>query len=166
MPKGTGRAPRLSQSMLALGVFFLVCMIIAVVSGLLIAPAVATWYPTLIKPSFTPPTWLFAPVWITLYVMIAIAGWRVWVWAGFGRGARALAVYAIQLLLNFGWSFLFFGTHAIGLGLIGIIALLGAIAWTIYEFAQIDRIATLLLVPYLAWVSFAALLNAAIFFLN
>ncbi len=166
MPKGIGHTPRLTRSMFALGAFLAVCMFIAAINGLLTAPAITVWYPTLVKPFFTPPNWLFAPVWFVLYLMIAIAGWRIWVWAGFGRGARALAVYAIQLLLNFGWVFLFFGVHAIGLGLVGIFALLAAIAWTMYEFARIDRVAALLLVPYAAWVAFAALLNGAIYFLN
>ena len=74
-----------------------VCMFIAAINGLPTAPAITVWCPTLVKPFFTPPNWLFAPVWFVLYLMIAIAGWRIWVWAGFGRGARALAVYAIQL---------------------------------------------------------------------
>jgi tryptophan-rich sensory protein len=121
------------------------------------------WYPTLNKPSWTPPSWLFGPVWTALYVLMAVAAWLVWK-QGAARGAMIL--FGAQLLLNLAWSFLFFGARSPGLGLIEIVVMWLAVAATIFAFALKSRLAALLMVPYIAWVSFATALNAAIFMLN
>lgn len=122
------------------------------------------WYAGLAKPPWTPPNWVFAPVWTLLYVMIAVAGWRAWLKAGVA--SLPLALWALQMIFNGAWSWLFFGRHEIGLALADLnamwIALLGFIAAT----WRIDRPAALLFLPYLAWVGYAGALNAAIWRLN
>ena len=121
------------------------------------------WYTDLVKPSFNPPDWLFAPVWAMLYVLIGIAGWRVWNDGELG-GAR---VWWLQLFLNFAWPPLFFAAHWTGLGLVVILALLGVIVWFVVLTARGgDRVSAALFVPYVAWVAYASLLNGAIWWLN
>ena len=121
------------------------------------------WYGGLIKPSFNPPDWVFAPVWTLLYLLIAIAGWRTW-----QRNSRSAAMTAwfIQLGLNFIWSPVFFGAHRIGLALAIIVALLAAILSFIATAWSRDHLASWLFVPYAAWVAFATVLNAAVWRLN
>jgi translocator protein len=143
--------------------FVAVCLSVGALAGLVTAPAVADWYPTLVKPFWRPPNWLFAPVWTILYLMMAIAAWLVW---KAGHSRAALLLWAGQLLLNFAWSFLFFGARSPGLGLIDIVALWLAIAATIFAFSFKSRLAAALMLPYLCWVSFALALNASIFMLN
>jgi translocator protein len=143
--------------------FIALCMAVGVGAGLVTAPAVLEWYPTLNKPSWTPPSWLFAPAWTVLYILMAIAAWLVW---KAGNAKAALTLFFAQLLLNFAWSVLFFGARSPGLGLIDVAAMWLAIAATIFAFAFKSRLAAFLMVPYLCWVSFAAALNAAIFMLN
>jgi len=128
---------------------------------------VRTWYPTLVQPSFAPPSWVFGPVWTTLYIMMGVASWLVWR-SGAGRPEVriALGLYAAQLVLNLAWSWLFFGLRMPGLALVEILALLALILWTIARFAPISRPAAWLLAPYAAWVSFASLLNGAYWWLN
>ena len=125
-------------------------------------PSIPGWYAGLHKPSFNPPNWLFAPVWTTLYVLMAVAAWRTWRKAG----VRPLGLYALQLALNGAWSFIFFGAHAIGLALAEIVLLMVLVLAAMWRFWRTDRIAGLLFVPYAGWVLFAGLLNAAIWRLN
>jgi translocator protein len=143
--------------------FIALCMAVGIGAGLVTAPAVLEWYPTLNKPSWTPPSWLFAPAWTVLYILMAVAAWLVW---KAGNAKPALTLFFAQLLLNFAWSVLFFGARSPGLGLIDVAAMWLAIAATIFAFAFKSRLAAFLMVPYLCWVSFAAALNAAIFMLN
>jgi len=124
------------------------------------------WYTALPKPPWTPPPWLFGPVWTALYLMMAIAAWLVWRERKHRRVGPALAAYGAQLLLNSLWSWLFFGLHQIGLALVDILALLIAIAATIALFWPISRRAAWLLVPYLVWVVYASTLNGGIWFLT
>lgn len=146
--------------------FLVICLGISVAGGAATASSVGTWYQTLQKPSFNPPNWLFAPVWTALYIMIAVAGWRVWRAHGL-RGARAaMALFAVQLALNLAWSFLFFGYRMIGAALIEIILLLMAILVTTVLFWKRDRLAGMLFVPYAGWVAFATILNFALWRLN
>ena len=148
----------------ALAGFLLLTLSVAASAALATEPDVTGWYRTLVKPAFNPPNWVFAPVWTTLYVLMAIAAWRVWKAAG--MFASAMALFLVQLALNCAWSFVFFHFHQIGLALCNILALLIAIVLTTISFWHIDRPAGILFVPYLAWVSFATLLNAALYKLN
>ena len=120
------------------------------------------WYAGLVKPSFNPPDWIFAPVWTILYVLIALAGWRVW-----DRGLTApQQFWWAQLVLNFLWSPSFFGFQQMGLALVVIVLLLISIIGFITVSWNADRTAALLFIPYLAWVAFATLLNASLYWLN
>jgi tryptophan-rich sensory protein len=126
-------------------------------------PSIPTWYAGLTKPSFNPPNWVFAPVWTTLYVLMGIAAARVWKQTGFGLGIQ---FWGAQLVLNFLWSAIFFWQHRIGLALADMAALWLLILATLVLFWRRDRLAGLLFVPYLAWVSFAFALNLSIWQLN
>lgn len=143
---------------------FIAACTLAAATGAVIRPGV--WYERLVKPDWRPPNWLFAPVWSLLYLMIAASGWLVWREAGIAGGAGPLGLYAVQLLLNAAWTPVFFGLHRIGLGFATLVALWVAIAATIAAFFPVSVTAALLLVPYLAWASFAAALNFAIWRLN
>ena len=140
---------------------FLLLVFGAAALGALFKPG--EWHAALAKPSWNPPNWLFAPVWTVLYLMIGVSGWLVWQRAGLGA---AMGLYAVQLLLNAAWSWLFFGRHAIGLALVDIVVLLAAIVATIAAFLPISSVAAGLLVPYALWVTFATALNASIWRLN
>ncbi len=124
------------------------------------------WYRTLEKPFFNPPNWIFGPVWTILYAAMAVAAWIVWREQGRVNVAKALAAYGVQLVLNTAWSWLFFGRHHIGLALVDIALLWFAIIATMLLFWRVTRTAAMLLVPYLMWVSFAALLNLRFWQLN
>ena len=151
---------------LGFAVFLALCLAVSAIGGAATASSVGTWYQALAKPSFNPPDWLFAPVWTTLYFMMAIAAWRVWRRDGL-RGARwALTLFGLQLALNLCWSIVFFGLRSIGGALVEIAVLLLAIVATTVVFWQRDRVAGMLFVPYAAWVAFAAVLNAALLRLN
>ena len=139
-------------------------LLVTVGGGGLIGLSVETggWYAELIKPSFNPPDWVFGPVWGTLYILIGIAGWRVW------RAGEATAqkLWWTQLALNFVWPPIFFAAHLLGLGLVVILALVAAIVVFIAQTWQRERASALLFLPYLAWVAYATLLNAALWWLN
>jgi len=124
------------------------------------------WYQALDKPSWTPASWLFGPVWTTLYILMGVAVWLVWRQPETRFRNGAIALYLIQLALNAVWSFIFFGWHWIGLAFADILILWLAIAATIGVFARIRRLAGMLMLPYLAWVSYAAALNGAIWLRN
>ena len=121
------------------------------------------WYAGLAKPSFNPPNWLFAPVWSTLYILIAIAGWLVW---SRDRAGAAMTLWWVQLVLNFLWSPAFFAFHSIGLALVIVALLLGVIWGFVFLEARRAPWAALLFVPYGLWVGFATVLNAALWMLN
>lgn len=157
---------KIVESILGLVVALTLTLGIGLAGGLATASSVTTWYPALAKPAWTPPDWLFGPVWIVLYTMMGIAAWLVWLRAEEGRASFPLLLYALQLLLNAGWSLLFFGFRSPGLALADIALLWLAIAATLCAFARIRGWAALLLAPYLAWVSFAAALNLAIWLMN
>lgn len=145
-----------------------VCEGVGALAGWATQTSVDTWYPTLTKPWFTPPDWLFAPAWITLYAMMGVAVAYVWMNRTAGRSTRrwALGAFGVQLALNLAWSIVFFGGQSIGGGLLVITALWGAIAWTIERFARVHTVAAGLLVPYLLWVTYAAALNVGLAILN
>jgi translocator protein len=130
-------------------------------------PQIKGWYAGLIKPSFNPPNWVFGPVWTVLFVMMAYAAYRIWQTEAETPGrTRALTVFYVQLTLNAAWSAVFFGLQNPAGGVIVILLLLTMIIVTIMQFRRLDGIAALLLVPYAAWVSFATILNIAIWWLN
>jgi len=144
----------------------LLCELAGIVPAILTAEDVATWYPTLVRPDFTPPDSLFGPVWTTLYLLMGVALYLVWR-SDRGRVRRvALAAFGVQLVLNAAWSLVFFGSRAIFGGLVVIVALLAVILATMALFARIDRRAAALLVPYLLWVGFATALNYELWRLN
>lgn len=124
------------------------------------------WYEGLNKPAWNPPSWVFAPVWTLLYLLIGVAGYLAWIASAKGARFTPFALYAIQLVLNALWTPLFFGLHSPGLALLVMLALLVALTLNIIVFYMINKIAGYLLLPYLAWVAFAALLNGAILVLN
>lgn len=146
--------------------FVAACLAVGAIGGAVTATSVGTWYQQLRKPSFNPPNWVFAPVWTALYIAMAVAAWRVWRARGLEGARSALVLFALQLALNLGWSILFFGLRQIGLALIEILILLATLVATTLAFRRIDGIAALLLVPYVAWVSFATVLTAAVWRLN
>ena len=121
------------------------------------------WYAGLVKPVFNPPNWVFGPAWSILYILIAIAGWRLW---ENHRSSDAMKIWWVSLALNFMWSPAFFGIESISLALVVVIAMLLSIAAFIAKAWNLDRLAAWLFVPYAAWVSFATLLNASIWWLN
>ena len=129
-------------------------------------PAVESWYPTLVKPWFSPPNELFAPVWTLLYLLMGLASYLVWRSKPSKTRDYALEVYGIQLVANYLWSVIFFGLRSPLLGLVTISVLWFLIVWTMTLFWKHSRTAVYLLVPYLLWVSFATALNGAIFALN
>lgn len=153
-------------SLLVLAGIIVVCLVIGYVGSIFTTPKIDDWYATLQKPSFNPPSWVFGPVWTVLYIAMAVAAWLAWRGAG-GRVLSAPAtLFAVQLALNLAWSIAFFGAESPALGLAVIAALWIVIAGTIAAFWSLSRTGALLLVPYLAWVSFASLLNFEIWRLN
>ena len=148
---------------LALGCLMMVCFVAAAMGGLFMP---AEWYATLKKPSWNPPGWIFGPVWTALYTMMAVAAWLVWQRGGFAAQRRPLGLFLVQLTLNAAWTPLFFGLHRPGLAFAEIVCLWLAIAATMVAFSPLSRAAAWLLAPYLAWVSFAAALNFALWRLN
>ncbi len=129
--------------------------------------AIPNWYATLAKPALNPPGWVFGPVWVTLYALMGVAAFLVWR-EGLGRKdvRKALSVFIIQLTLNASWSIVFFGLQSPVWALVNIALMWLAIVWTMILFFRISKPAMFLLVPYVAWVSFAAYLNYSIWILN
>ena len=126
-----------------------------------------SWYQQIQRPEWNPPNWIFGPVWTTLYVLMGIAFYLVWKAEAPQKLKRpAMLFWALQMILNFFWSFIFFGQHQIGLAFAEIIILWLMILLTIFAFARINKLAAWLMVPYISWVSFATLLNYAIWQLN
>lgn len=154
------------RDLLALAGFVALCLAVAAAGGAVTSTSVDTWYAALEKPAFNPPDWVFGPVWTVLYLMMALAAWRVWRLAGERDVRAALGLWALQLALNLTWSYVFFGARMIGAALAEIAVLLVAIVATLALFWRLDRIAGALLVPYAAWVAFALVLNAALWRLN
>lgn len=143
------------------------CLLTGLLGSLVTADSVSTWYAELTRPSFTPPDWTFGVVWPILYVMMGISAFLVW---NKGIGQKkvriALSIFAFHLLLNGLWTPIFFGLNMLLLALIEIIMLWAALLTTILYFRKISKPAALLLLPYLLWLSFAVILNAAFWLLN
>lgn len=162
------KAPTPSSSQQAIGLFIAIaiCFAAAGLGGLVTTPHIPGWYATLAKPTWNPPAWIFGPVWSLLYLMMAVAVWLVWRQAGIAAAKLPLGLFAVQLTLNSLWSVLFFGLHSPGAAAAEILLLWAAILATLITFWQRSKLAGWLLVPYLAWVSFAAVLNVTICRLN
>jgi tryptophan-rich sensory protein len=154
------------QQIVVLVAFIVLCLAVGGVGSYATLPEIPTWYATLAKPSFNPPNWIFGPVWTTLYILMALAAWLVWRTAGWPGAAGALGLFLFQLALNLAWSFIFFAWHRLGLALVEVLVLLAAIVATALAFRRHSRLAALLLIPYICWVTFASLLNAMIWRLN
>ncbi|MBE7177049.1 MAG: tryptophan-rich sensory protein [Mucilaginibacter polytrichastri] len=155
-----------SSNLPALFLLLAVNLCIGYVASLYTRPEIAGWYAAVHKPLFNPPNGLFAPVWTVLYIVIAVSGWLVWLQRHHAAYPAARNLYTIQLLLNFSWSIVFFGQHSISGGLVVILLLDLMIVLTMIRFFRIDFAAGWLLVPYLAWVCFASVLNFSIYLLN
>ncbi len=142
-------------------------MSIGGIAGYFTSSSVDGWFTTIVKPSFNPPNWLFAPVWTALYIMMGIAFYIVWISDADKKTKNtAILIYAFQLVANFLWSFIFFYTQQPGWALVDIGLMWILILLTIFQFGKISSAAAWLLVPYICWVSFASILNFAIWKLN
>ncbi|MBK8698893.1 MAG: tryptophan-rich sensory protein [Saprospiraceae bacterium] len=155
-----------NRNYLLLAACIAVPMLLGFTAGMVTAQNIPGWYAGINKPWFNPPSWIFGPVWTTLYVMMGIASWRVLSTIASPDRNKAMWLYGVQLLLNFLWSFSFFYFQRPDLALLNIIVLKIAILFTIFAFARIDKVAAWLMVPYICWVSFAMILNFYIYILN
>jgi tryptophan-rich sensory protein len=151
---------------LGLIAFVTVCFVAAGVGGMVTSSNTGDWYARLAKPSWNAPSWVFGPVWSALYLSMAVAAWLVWRQGGWAGAALPLTMFGAQLVLNVLWSVLFFGLHSPGVAFGEVLALWALILATTVLFWQRSRTAGALFVPYLAWVSFAAVLNFTIWRLN
>lgn len=149
-----------------LGAFIAACFAAAGIGSAFTTSEIPGWYAGLNKPSWNPPSWVFGPVWTTLYLMMAVAGWLVWRRLGLAGAAVPLTFFAVQLVLNATWSYLFFGLHRPGAAFGEIVLLWLAIVATLVSFWRVQPLAGALLAPYLAWVTFAAVLNFTIWRMN
>lgn len=147
--------------------FIIICQMAGLIGSIFTFPSIPTWYASLNKPSFSPPNWLFGPVWITLYTLMGISAYIIW-----EKGIKkkeikvAIGLFSAQLILNSIWSFLFFGLQNPLFAFVEICILWIFILATIISFFRIDRKAAYLMVPYILWVSFALILNYSIYLLN
>ncbi|OCB75586.1 sensory protein TspO [Flavobacterium piscis] len=149
-------------------VALIICLMVGYSASIVTRPSVETWYPTIIKPSFNPPNWIFMPVWTLLYILMAVAAGLVWdkIKEQNQEVKVALGFFLIQLTLNAIWSYIFFGLKNPMLALIEIALLWLMIYETYLKFTKINKTAGYLLIPYMAWVAFAGILNASIWWLN
>ncbi len=147
-----------------------ICLVLPIIIGGISSYATASgihdWYITIRKPSFNPPNYLFGPVWTFLYVLMGVSLFLIWSSSPGKKRSNALVIFAVQLTLNFLWSFLFFKFNLIGVALAEILMIWISILMMIILFSRVDKFAAYLQIPYLLWVSFASTLNGAIWFLN
>ena len=155
-----------NQKAVGLGFFFILCLVRFEIGSWITASSVSTWYRSLQKASFTPPEGYFSPIWIVLYFLMALSGWRVWCHERSKQALIALSLFAVQLALNMAWSVLFFGYREIGLAFGEILILTACVLLTTVLFWRIDKVSGVLLAPYLIWLAFAATLNGFIWHLN
>lgn len=143
-----------------------ICQLAGILGSFFTTPAIPTWYVSLNKPTFSPPNWVFGPVWTILYTLMGIAVYKIWIKKDNKGRDFAVKIFAVHLFLNFLWSVIFFGAKNLGLAFFEISVLWVVIIYLIKLFAKIDKLAAILLVPYLLWVSFAAILNLSVWTLN
>lgn len=151
------------RDILGLVAFLALCFGVSILGGMVAAPALREWYAALAKPAWTPPGWVFGPIWTILYPLIAVSGWTVW---REGRSRLAVLLFLLQLALNAAWPWFFFGFRRLDWAFFDVVALTVTLVATIAVFYRVRRRAAALLVPYLAWVVFAAALNFAVWHLN
>lgn len=159
-------AEKTGRSKIALVGWLALCFVVGGIASIFPAHSIPTWYAGLIKPPLTPPNHIFGPVWTILYALMGIAAWIVWETRPSPCRRRGLRLFCVQLALNFLWVWIFFDRHQIVTALADIIVLWVAILLTILSFRKMSIIAAWLLVPYLAWVTFASYLNIAFWRLN
>jgi len=147
-------------------VFVVLCFTAAWLGSSVTTPKIGSWYASLTKPSFNPPNWIFGPVWSALYLSMAVAAWLVWRQKGWNDAKGPLSLFGIQLGLNIGWSWIFFGMENPAFAFVEILLLWAVITATMLAFWRRSLFAGMLFVPYIAWVTFAAVLNCAIWHLN
>ena len=149
---------------------FIICiaipLVIGGISGFATSAGISTWYADLNKPVFNPPNYLFGPVWTGLYILMGVSLFLVWKSPSSDARNTALLIFGIQLLLNFAWSFIFFYFHQVGWALVEILLVWLSILIMIFVFQNLNKTAAYIQIPYLIWVSFATVLNAAIWRLN
>jgi tryptophan-rich sensory protein len=156
-----------SRDVIKLVVSLVACQCAGLIGSIFTTPAIPTWYAALEKPSFNPPNWLFAPAWITLYLLMGVAAFLIWRKGLEQKEVRAaLVIFLVQLVLNALWSVVFFGLQSPLYGVVVILALWVVILLTILSFFKLSTAAGALLLPYILWVSFAAVLNVSILVLN
>jgi len=151
---------------IGLAFWITLCFAVAGLGARWTAGEVTGWYRTLMRPAFAPPNWVFGPVWTALYALMAVAAWRVWLAAPSEVRTWALALFVLQLGLNLAWSWIFFRQHAMGAALIEVAVLWMAICSVAIVFSRVAPLAAWLMAPYVAWVGFAAALNAGFWKLN
>lgn len=156
----------LSLQIIGLAIFIAICLCAGGLGAIATTPEIEGWYKTIEKPFWNPPEYIFGPVWTTLYIMMGLAAWLVWKPEGFKAAATPLILFAAQLGLNVAWSWIFFGMHQPGWAFAEIVILCLAIVVTTVSFFRRSKAAGCLMVPYLAWVSFASVLNFVIWRLN
>lgn len=156
-----------ARDIVKLVVSLVACQLAGVVGSIFTTSAIPTWYAALEKPPFTPPSWLFAPAWITLYLLMGISAFLIWRRGFDNRQVKiALIIFLVQLVLNALWSVVFFGLESPLYGIVVIVVLWVAILLTMLRFWKLSTAAGALLLPYLLWVTFASMLNISIFILN
>ena len=148
---------------LSLAIIILITFIAPMIGSYATSNFKEPWYSEIILPSFNPPSWIFAPVWSTLYLLMAISIWKIW---KNSFDIRILKIYLVHLFFNSTWSIVFFGFHLIGLAMINLIIILLFIIFLMKEYLIRDKISFYLMTPYLAWSSYALILNSSIFLLN
>jgi tryptophan-rich sensory protein len=153
----------MNNKYLSLAIILLITFIAPMIGSYATATFKEPWYSEIILPSFNPPSWVFAPVWSTLYLLMAIAIWRVWINS---FHIKILKIYFLHLFFNSIWSIIFFGFHLIGLALVNLILILIFIVFLMREYLKRDKISFYLMIPYLSWSSYALILNISIFLLN
>jgi tryptophan-rich sensory protein len=152
--------------LLPLLISILIALLAGFIGSFFTTSSISTWYAFINKPFFSPPNWIFAPVWSFLYILMGISAFLIWQKRDNSKIKPAMIFYGIQLVLNTLWSIIFFGMHNPGLALLEILILWVFISITLIEFYRINKTAGLLFIPYLLWVSFASILNYAIWILN
>jgi tryptophan-rich sensory protein len=157
-----------ARNLVSFSIALFLPQLVGILSSVAAGNSVSTWYRSLKKPVWNPPGWIFAPVWTLLYGLMGLASWLVWKKREDQKdpARTGLKLYGVQLTLNSLWSLIFFGARRVNLALVEIVSLWAAILVTIIKFALVDRRAAWLMIPYQLWVSFALILNAAIWWLN